>query len=176
MKTNYVNYIKPFLVILIFVLLWSCKKDDPDPDYVGTWVAIETVAIDEVTSVQVKDVLVFEKSKFDQVQQVKNTITNNWVSLLGMRGTFTVEADKMNITITEAGQSSVSTITQLPTGEIEYLKATDINFASFMAFIEIPATFVSEYSVSGNEITLKTDLNNDSDYNDLGEVRIYTRQ
>jgi hypothetical protein len=175
MKFNFRFFKSLLFIALIVTVVSSCKKDDPDPDYVGTWVVTGTMSDGDVT-LELKEVLKISKGSFEQIQQLKNPTTNVWLNLMGLKGTFTLDKNKMNITLTAVGQSSFSTITNLPTGQIEYIESTDPDFDEFLTYLEIPETYVSEYMVSGKEITIKTDMNGDSDYNDQGEVTTYTRQ
>ncbi len=176
MKLKIYPFVKSFLVIALFALAFSsCKKDDPDPDYAGTWVTIGTLS-DGTSSMEMKELIILSGGKFEQIVQIKNTTTNQWVNYIGFKGTFTVSQKKLSIKITEAGMSAMSPITQLPTGQIEYIKSTDALFTEFLQAFETPETFEMEYEVNGNEITFKSDYNNDQDYSDAGETRTYTRQ
>ena len=49
-------------------------------------------------------------------------------------------------------------------------------FSSLLSQSGMEKTFKSEYSISANNLTLKTDINKDGDYNDENEVTIYTKQ
>lgn len=176
MKLKIYTFVKSILVIAVVVLAFSsCKKDDPDPDYAGTWVTIGTLS-DGTSSMEMKELIILSGGKFEQLVQIKNPTTNQWVNYIGFKGTFTTTGQKLSIKITEGGMSAMSPITQLPTGQIEYLKSTDELFKDFMEAFETPETFEMEYEVNGNEITFKSDYNNDQDYNDPGETRTYTRQ
>jgi hypothetical protein len=176
MKLKVYPIIKSLLfVALVAVFFSSCKKDDPDPEYAGTWVTINSLS-DGSSSVEMKELIILSAGKFEQIVQLKNPSTNQWVNYIGFKGTFTTSEKKLNITIVEAGMSAMSPITQLPNGQIEYIKSTDGLFTEFLEAFETPETFTMEYEVNGNEITFKSDYNDDKDYNDAGETRTYTRQ
>lgn len=176
MKLKIYTFVKSiFFVIVMIVAFASCKKDDPDPDFAGTWASIAGTIIDE-TYVEVKEVVTLSGGKFERIIQVKNSTTNKWVDFVGFKGTLTANGKKLNIRITEAGMAATSPITQLPTGQIEYLKSTDELFTNFMEASETPETYEMEYEVNGGEITFKSDFNSDQDYNDPGEARTYIRQ
>ncbi len=164
-----------FFIALMAVVFSSCKKDDPDPDYVGTWVTIGALS-DGISSMEMKELIILSSGKFEQIVQIKNPNTNQWVNYIGFKGTFNTSEKKLNIKITEAGIAATSPITKLPTGQIEYLKSTDELFKEFMEAFETPETYEMEYEVNGGEITFKSDYNNDQDYNDPGEARTYIRQ
>lgn len=176
MKLRINSFLKSlFLITLVAVSFSSCKKDDPDPEYAGTWVTIGTLS-DGTSSMEMKELIILSGGKYEQLVQIKNTTTNQWVNYIGFKGNFTTSAKKVNITITEAGISAMSPITQLPTGQIEYIQSSNALFTEFLAAFETPETFEMEYEVNGNEITFKSDYNDDQDYNDPGETRTYTRQ
>lgn len=176
MKLKFMPFLRSVILLTLLVSVFSsCKKDDPDPDYVGTWVVLGTYNDGDQT-IEMKESITFSKNSFTQKRQLKNPVNSAWLDFTGIKGTFTVADKKMNITITEAGMSSISSITGLPTGQIEYYKSTDDVFTDLLELFELTATFQSEYVVAGSEITIKIDYNNDSDYNDDGEVITYTRQ
>jgi hypothetical protein len=176
MKLEICPFVKPLLLITLVALAFtSCKKDDPDPDYFGTWVVINTL-VEGTSSLELKELIKLSGGNFEQLQQVKNPVTNKWIDFYGLKGTFTSNVKKLNFTITEAGLSAINQFTGIPNGQIEYLKSTDDLFRDFMEANGIPEAFEMEYEVDGKEITFKSDLNNDQDYSDLGETRTYTRQ
>lgn len=162
-------------ITLVFFLISSCKKDDPDPDYVGNWVALGTVSTGE-TTLEMKDIITISKGSFNQKVQVKNPSNNSWIDYFGTKGTLTVTGTTMNVTLTEAGLSAVSPVTSFPTGTITYYKSTDPEFTQIVNAFQMLTSFQSQYIVNGTEITIKTDLNSDADFNDEGEVTTYTRQ
>jgi hypothetical protein len=59
--------------------------------------------------------------------------------------------------------------------EISY-KEGSAEFEAILSQSEQSKTFESEYSVSGDKFTLKTDNNDDGDYLDGDEVTVYTKQ
>jgi hypothetical protein len=164
-------------LILLLTLTFSCKKDDSDddPSYVGVWTALGTItAVD--TAFEAKEVLTLGTNDFELRRQLKNPLNSSWLDLMGMKGTFTVTDSVLNITVTEVGQSTLSSVTGLPTGQIEYLKISDDGFSELMKLYDLPPTFASKYSVVTDHLTVKTDYNNDKDYMDEGEIMVYSRQ
>lgn len=162
-------------LLLVAVTVVSCKKDDDDPDYVGTWVVLGTFN-DGETNFEMKDVLTLSSGKFEEKMQLKNPVNNTWLDYMGMKGTLTVNGNKINVTITEIGLSAINPVTQTPTGVITYYKSTDTEFSELVEGFGIDLTYQSEYSIQGSEITIKTDLNGDGDFNDEDELSTYTRQ
>ncbi len=167
------------VIFVIFAIVSACKKDDGDDtpahDYVGTWVVTGNVTNDEVTF-EMKDIMTFTEGTFTEIMQIKNPATSQWINYLGMKGTMTVNGKAMNINVNEAGISTIDPVSGVPSGTITYYKNNRNEFTQFMELLEMPATFQSEYEVSGNKLTFKTDYNADSDYNDEDEVSVYTRQ
>lgn len=176
LKVLLVNSPALFLILLL-TLTFSCKKDDSDdgPDYVGTWTALGTIKEDDVTF-EAKEVLTLNETSFELKRQLKNPVNSVWLDLMGMKGTFTSNDSVLNITVTEVGQSTLSSVTGLPTGQIEYLKISDDGFSELMKLYDLSPTFASKYAVVTDHLTIKTDYNNDKDYMDEGEMMVYSRQ
>jgi len=163
--------------VCIGLVISSCTKDDPAPAYVGTWVNISSF-YSENQLIQTKDVVTFSSNTLIEKIQWKNSQTDKWVDYLGIKGSLVLQKDKMDISIKEAGVSSVDPITDEPTGEINYLKSTDSGFVNVMNEFGLPVNFDAQYSVAadGKEITLKKDITDDGDFLDEGEVKTYVRQ
>jgi hypothetical protein len=120
--------------------------------------------------------MTFSTNTFSDISQIKNTSTNEWINLIGLKGSISINENIMNVTVTEFGLSTFDMITGIPTGNIVYYKDNQSEFSSLISQSGMKSTFKSEYSVSGNNLTLKTDNNNDGDYNDENEGTIYTKQ
>lgn len=153
----------------------SCKKDDVViPDYVGTWVTVETVASNG-KYVQVKDIRTFTENGFSELVQ-KQLSDDNWIDYVSVKGTLSVFGDMMNVTVTEMGASSYSMVTNLPTGVITYYKKGTSEFDVLVSQLDQPKTFESKFSVSGNKMIIQTDLNENDNYLDEKETSVYTKQ
>ena len=168
---------KSFLLISVFVILFSsCKKNDEvNPDYVGTWSAIETMTESGV-SMQYKDIITFSKGGFNDLGQLYDASTSKYIDYVKLNGTISVSGTTMNVKITEIGVSSFDMISGKPTGTIVTYKEGSSQYESLFTTTGQPKSFKSEYSVSGNKMTIKTDNNNDGDYTDANETTIYTKQ
>src|ERR1035437_4931600 len=94
------------LLSVIIVLFSSCNKKDNElnPDYVGTWMALQTITQDGV-SIQFKDLMTFSKDGFSDLGQVYDVITSKYIDYVKLNGTMSVSGDVMNINITEIGVS-----------------------------------------------------------------------
>jgi len=55
-------------------------------------------------------------------------------------------------------------------------KTGSSDFQRIMSENGIPQTFTSQFSVSGNKLTIMTDVNNNGNYTDPGETTVYTKQ
>ncbi len=161
--------------LFVFSLLSSCKKDNVNPDYVGTWVATGTINLSNMT-MDYKDVITFSTSSFEDIGKVKNPVTSAWLDFVGLKGSMTVNGNVMDITLTDAGITTFDAVTGLPTGTLVYYKDNQSEFSTILTQSGMKKTFQSEYSISGNNLTLKTDLNNDGDYTDANETTVYTKQ
>ncbi|MCX7986667.1 MAG: hypothetical protein N2662_06995 [Bacteroidales bacterium] len=161
------------ILLLTFV---SCEDDEKDPAFVGTWVATDVLYFSEDQNSEYKDIMTFTSSTFTNIGQVKNPNTNQWKDYVCLKGKISVTGNLLNVTITEIGMTSFDLLTGMPTGTLVYYKDTQSEFSQIMSEFGMDKTFKSEYSVSGNTLTLKTDHNDDGDYNDEGEITVYSRQ
>jgi hypothetical protein len=165
------------LLSVIIVLFSSCNKKDNElnPDYVGTWMALQTITQDGV-SIQFKDLMTFSKDGFSDLGQVYDVITSKYIDYVKLNGTMSVSGDVMNINITEIGVSSFDPISGAPTGIISMYKEGTSQYDLIFTQTGQPKTFKSEFSVAGTVLTLKTDNNNDGDFTDINETTFYTKQ
>jgi hypothetical protein len=107
------------LFSLLIVVFSSCSKKDNEvnPDYVGTWIALQTITQDGV-SMQFKDIMTFLQDGFSDRGQIYDVSTSNYIDYVKLNGTISVSGAIMNINITEIGVSSVDPISGAPTGII----------------------------------------------------------
>jgi len=154
------------LISAIVLLVSSCSKDDTvNPVYVGTW----SIATTE-SGIQFKDFMTFTKDGFTDLTQLYYPTTNMWVDVIKTTATISVTGSTMTITYTGIGIS-----TDL-TGSITMYKTGSSDFQRIMSENGIPQTFTSQFSVSGNKLTIMTDVNNNGNYTDPGETTVYTKQ
>jgi hypothetical protein len=179
MKTvRYSNYAKLFTFAAALLFAASCEKDDNEditPDYVGTWVRTESVTEEGVT-IEIKDIVSFTEYSFSNQGQLKNPGTGEWIDLLKLKASISVDGNAMDVTVHEIGMSDMDWDTGLPTGDILYFREGEAGFEEALAAVEVEENFDAEYSRSGNQLTLKSDDNNDGDFDDEGETVVYTRQ
>jgi hypothetical protein len=159
----------------IISLFNSCKKDDPDPYYVGTWAAEDSI-VDGDQSIQVRDEMTFTKDSFTDMFQVYDETKSLYVDYLELKGALSVSGSIMSFTINELGISSFDPITGNPTGVITLYESGTSGFESIFGQISQPRNFSLDFSVSGNIMSIKSDNNGDGDYNDAGEITQYTKQ
>ena len=97
------------LFSLCGLLFTSCgdDKDEPDADYVGTWVSVETTSEDGL-SAPTKNTLVLTANSFSYVSQLYFI---EYFDLAKMEGSITVSGDKVNATVTGFGMASEDEIT-----------------------------------------------------------------
>lgn len=180
MKTKILNGLNFMLLSATILLAFtSCKKDEvvveKAVDYVGVWVMEKTYAPED-GGFTIKDVVNFSEHSFTEVAKVKDDNTNSWIDLVGRKGTFTVLNGEMNISLTEAGTTSVDPVSGGPTGNITYYKEGTTEFSSLLTELEMAKNYKALYTVSNNSMTLKADNNNNGSYDDLDEINTYTKQ
>ena len=166
-------------IVLIFSS--SCKKDDPvipivvpvTPNYVGTWIAIAPFTT-VYGDIQMKDIKTFTDSSFTDRVQLE-IATDLWINYGSMKSSLSVSGNLMNVTITDIGTSSTNML-GIPTGVITSYKKGSAEFNDLISLSGQHNTFSSEYNVSENQLTLKTDINLDGDYLDANETTVYTKQ
>lgn len=161
------------LFSLCGLLFTSCgndnDKEEPQANYVGTWVNVGTSSEDGL-SVPTKNTIVLTTNSFSYVSQL--SLLGTYCDLGKVEGTMTVSGDKVNATITGFGMASEENITS---GVVVYKKGSS-EFDSLIESSGIPTSFEVKYSVSGNFLTLSIDENNDGDYIDENETVVYTKQ
>jgi len=184
MKTLKLYSITAF-VALLFIFSSSCKKDTVTPivppgtpDYVGTWSATAPFNSDYGV-ISMKDIKTFTDSIITDKFQLEIT-TGLWIDYASMKSSLSVKGKIMNVTITELGVTEVNAF-GIPTGVIKSYKAGTPEFDALIlqlgqAKLANARSFIAEYGVSGNQLTLKTDLNADGDYLDANETTVYTKQ
>lgn len=164
------------MLILLVIISTSCKEDDEVlPEYVGTWFAIQTLDNYGVFT-QYKDVVTFTVDGYSDLGQMYNSTTKRWVDYQLVNGSFTVSGKIVNVLVEEMGVTTFETLTNLPTGSINTYKEGDPLFEKLLLQTGQPKSYISEYSISGNELVMQTDHNDDGDYLDARETIIFTRQ
>jgi hypothetical protein len=165
-----------FVLTVIVMISTSCKKDDEvSPDYVGTWIATESSS-ETTGGSQTQEIITFTTNEVYNLIKMSGATAGVWVDYASMKGTISVSGNKMSVTVNELGISPFDQITGLPTGAITSYKAGSSTFDILMGKSGQNKIFTSEYSVSGNKLTLKSDNNDDGDYLDEGESTVFTKQ
>ena len=173
---NFKGLYKVATFLAIFVIFSSsCKKDNqvPHPDYMGAWMSMDTISTAYGTTA-LKDVMTLTETSFTDLRQVQVPVLNTWMDFISTKGTLSVDGNSINVKITEAG-TSLNMATKIPSGKITTYKEGTPEFDSLLSLAKLSKAFKSEYSVSGNKLTLKTDANNNGTY-DAGEITVYTKQ
>lgn len=170
------SWIRAFMFLFaIATTFTSCTKDEDvtqDADYVGKWSSeVTDPSAEQGDYIQV---LTLTKNSFDAMVKTQND-QRQWVNSFALKGNMTVNGNKMNIHISEFG-TSINILTGENSNTITYYKEGSLPFETFMASSGREKDYQSEYTVTGNILTLKTDINDDKDYNDTDEIMVYTRQ
>jgi hypothetical protein len=161
---------------ILSLTFYACDKDDDDKDpaYVGVWSRTETIYIDTLT-LDFKDVLTLTKNTFTDIGKVQNPDTDEWIDLMGMKGTLSASGNNLDVSLTEIGLSDFDT-EGIPTGDIVYYNTQDEEFDALLYELDQEGNFDAAYSVAGNQLTIKIDDNNDGDVLDDGETQVFTKE
>jgi len=178
MKQITKNVSKIFFMLLIITSTFStsCKKDDEkdqSADYVGIWSSDIIDATEEFD--EYKNLLTLTTKSFDNIILTQNS-AGTWINSIQVKGSMTVTGNKMNIHVNEIGVSKIDEGTGDFTGIMESYQEGSLFFGIIMSQINKDVDFQSEYTINGNKLTLKTDVNDDGDYADENESVVYTRQ
>jgi len=142
-------------------------------DYVGTWMVIAPFTTD-YGDISLKKIITFTDRSVAQLGQLQ-ILSNTWMNYVSMKGSLSVNGNLMTVSITELGMSSSNSL-GIPTGDIISYQSGSAEFDKLLSDTGQPGTFSSQYSVLGNQLTLKTDANFDGDYLDANEITVYTKQ
>lgn len=172
-------YVAAFMT-LVLIFSSSCKKDAPEnsnaPNYVGTWIYTGPISEEEFGDLLFKDIMTLSANSFTDLMQVQLS-TDSWVDFFYLKGSMSVKANIMSFTVAEIGFTSLDELTEFPTGVMTSYNTGSTEFNELLSDLgHSNKTFISEFSVSGNQLTLMTDKNEDGDYLDLGETTVYTKQ
>lgn len=163
-----------FCIIFIAAFIFACKKDEEDPDYVGTW--YQTYSERGLTF---KQLLTLKKTSFEMLIQLQNPLNQeNYIDYMGQKGTFKVQDNILTITLTSIGITETNSTTYMPTGNIVYYNTGSDEFDNMLqqAGFDDP-TFKARYAVSGNELTLQIDFNNNGSFDDdVDTTEVFIRQ
>ena len=150
-----------FLLLLPF---GSCKIDDAHAAYEGTWER----TVDNSDGIG-KQVLTINPSSFSMTMKVG--ILNLWLDVSTIEGTYTVNGDFFDLTVTRIGVPSEDYKT------MTYYTKADAQWATMLADVaEIDENFRAKFSVSGNQLTVITDDNNDGTYDPIEEGEVFTKK
>lgn len=160
-----------FVTFFIFIFVFSCKKDD-QPEYAGSWYYLE----EDSDGYNYRMLFNLSENSFEIWFQVQNPADNKFLNAAGIKGNLTVNDDIMTFKITQAGVSSYSSITGLPTGNIEWFTSDDEIFEEIIyELLSIENSIAkAKYTLNGNKLTLYVDLDENGSYNDEddGEIEL----
>ena len=178
---KFIPFYKVAALLAIFVIFSSsCKKDNKKDnpnnlDYVGAWITMDSTSTD-YGYVESKDILTLtETSRTNLIQAHIPIPIDFWIDYASLKASISVNGNIMDGNVTEVGIVSVNTATGLPTGKMTIYKEGTTEFDTLLSGAGQSKTFKSEYSVAGNKLTIKTDINKDGDFLDAKETRVYTK-
>jgi len=155
--------------------LFSCSNKDNNPPYVGNWLMYGNTSRGDSVYLT-KALLTLNVSNFGYIQQIRNNATGAWLNYVGQTGYLAVTGNSLKIQFTSLGIAPIDSLTGYPNGIITYYGPSDSTFTTLLNSIGGNVDLNGSYSISGNELTLKIDLNNNGSTNDPGETSIYIRQ
>lgn len=166
------------LLVMVVLFSSSCQKDDQvnsgNASYVGTWIAMDMISIPSYENTSLKDVMTLTETSFTDLRQIQ--FMNGWMDFISMKGTLSVNGNLITVNVTEAGTSfNMDTLLPFfPLGTIKSYKEGTPEFENLLSLAKLSKTFTSDYSVSDNQLTLKTDYNKNGTF-DAGETTVYTK-
>jgi len=155
---------KIFLLLVISIVLAfsSCKKEEDEPDFVGTW----SITYD-FFSTEMKNVLKLSASSFESVYKMKDS-SLVYIDFIGIKGSLSAKGDLLTFNINSVG------ITNPLTGKLQYTNKGELGFEDMLGDME--ETFTVKYQVSSNKLTLSYDNDGDGIYGGENDVvETYTR-
>ena len=161
---------KRFLLLFVISALtlgfWSCEDDEEDPKFIGSW---EQTSTEDGT--EMKDVLTLTASTFQSIWSMQ--IDGEWMELGGIKGTLTTSGSEIALTFTHVGSADYDSETDT-FSEVSWSGAGTEDFDGMIEEMGGNATINGEYSVSGDTLTLKVDMDNNGTY-DAEETSVYTK-
>ena len=169
-----------FLAIAV-IFSSSCKDDDKNDnpnnlDYVGTWIAMNSISTD-YGDTESKDIITLtETSLTDLIQILIPIPVDFWMDYASLKALISVNGNLIDVNVTEVGITSIDMSAVFPIGEMTIYKEGTADFDKLLSDTNQSKIFKMEYTVAGNKLTLKTDINKDGDFLDDKETRVYTKQ
>jgi tRNA(His) 5'-end guanylyltransferase len=147
------------IMLMGTALFTACEKDEDNPDYVGTW---------EYSEMGFKQTIELKKSSFKSTASM--AVGDVEVKFQDMEGDLSVDGQNVTITFTK--------ITEYFDDNFQELDSPNVitDEATIMEYMGTESTTVEgEYSVSGDQLTLKTDMDGDGEYDGEDEVQVLTK-
>lgn len=166
-----------FVIVGFVIVFSSCKKENVtnSPNYVGTWVGTYSSTLLGVT-VYYKETRTLTNNTFVDLTQKLDTVSSKWIDFVKMSGSIAISEDTMFFKLTEYGITSFDPQTNKPTGQITIYKENTSGFETLCNTMGQPKYFYFLYSVTGNKMISKIDLNEDGNFTDENEMLELTKQ
>src|SRR5665648_1121431 len=79
-----------FALALMVIISSSCKKDDEiNPDYVGTWIAVESIPTASGYT-EIRDIMTFSENSVIDLMQIPGESTDKWIDYMNIKGSISV--------------------------------------------------------------------------------------
>jgi len=134
---------------LLIITFSSCKKEEDNPLYVGTWVNIQSLDIFEVgMPIPVRTTIILSKSTINYTVAIQ--LDDQFEDVGGMKGNITVTEDVFILTPTSLGTINESEV-------IVWINKGEPGWEEALADWEMDETETAEYYLEGNSLTLSID-------------------
>jgi hypothetical protein len=164
MRKSFLLLMGSIMIAGIALVNVSCEKDE-DPAYVGKWAINSTEDIDG-TTYDYRQVLDLKEGSFTSTEEIK--INNVWKTVSKIQGTVVEKSGKFTIHFAKIGFSTFG-LDGMPTGSVVMYNEGSTEYGQLLEMMGMPATFDAFFTVTGNELKMELDLNQDGDATDPEE-------
>ena len=139
-------------VIVVFVYITACEKEAEVPPWAGTWASISYWNPD--LEVDMKVVLNLNRGTYEEMLQIKEESSSEWINYFGANGLLEVNDNQMSVEIDELGFSPINAVTGFPTGNIIYYTKGDELFDKIVSETGYITSIQLGFAVSGNTLKI----------------------
>jgi hypothetical protein len=164
MRKSFLLLLGSIMIAGIAFVTVSCEKDE-DPAYVGKWAINSTEEIDG-TTYDYRQVLDLKAGSFTSSEEIK--INNTWKTASKIQGTVVEKSGKFTIHFAKIGFSTFG-LDGMPTGTVVMYNEGSTEYGQLLEMMGMPSTFDAFYTITGNELKMEMDLNQDGDATDEDE-------
>lgn len=164
MNKKQFNRIRHFLPLIVLMISFpACDWFRVDPEYIGTWQYTEKTYAGDV-AINITHTLKFNEDTFEEVIIYRRDNTSSVMSLLGLKGSISVDDNEVIFTLTAIGEclkDSYDNCTAIP----EWFPKGSPDYNAFLS-LGIVESFDGTFEADEDYLWLVRDLNNDTDTDD----------